>query len=343
MRGIRGVVRFGLMAGGALMAVALANLPHPAAAQVKNCVNGAPLTQSGDFLSITTMLPDGLEEVLAEYFACQALRDSVIIGDHALGGIKVSENNSPRPRDRFTFAFDFFDNGGTLEARQTFGFEKAFLDGRSSFAMRLPLVEVPGSITFGDISLITKFLLFENGTGTSIVSAGLGVSVPTGPGVAQLQPWIGGQFGLGEGFVANGFVSLINPVGVAGGNILTGDLGLGYTIDWDALFAGRPLNIATVTPVVEIHYNNPLGSPGYELNLTVGSLFRFVGGADAFLGVGFPLGPFQPYDVAVTFGFNVPINCGGGDDDLGFLNRCSGNERIVQRMDRDLSRLLAGN
>ena len=67
-------------------------------------------------------------------------------------GLKVSENQSPRPQDRVFFTFDYFSNvNGALNLklgapvsdilvyRYIFGFEKTFDNGNASIGARLPL------------------------------------------------------------------------------------------------------------------------------------------------------------------------------------------------------------
>ena len=67
-------------------------------------------------------------------------------------GLKISENQSPRPQDRVFFTFDYFSNvNGPLNQRlgapvrdirvyrYIFGWEQTFDDGNASIGVRLPL------------------------------------------------------------------------------------------------------------------------------------------------------------------------------------------------------------
>ena len=99
----------------------------------------------------------------------------------AAGGsrrVKISENNSPIPRDRIFYSYNGFDNaipdfiGNTLidVQRHTPGFEKTFLDGMGSIELRTPVAYTQNSnvflngggplkaTEFGNISLALKML-----------------------------------------------------------------------------------------------------------------------------------------------------------------------------------------
>src|SRR5207245_6411457 len=76
--------------------------------------------------------------------------------------------------------------------RQIIGFEKTFLGGNASIGMRLPFNlldarsgDTPGlSGTFadiGDLTVILKALLWEDRDRGLLLSAGVAVTVPTGP------------------------------------------------------------------------------------------------------------------------------------------------------------------
>src|SRR5205823_2792588 len=70
------------------------------------------------------------------------------------GAFKIAENESAAPQDRVFVTYNFYDNlNGSLRGpdqprvdlhRETFGFEKSFLDGNASFGMRLPYLQVTG-------------------------------------------------------------------------------------------------------------------------------------------------------------------------------------------------------
>ncbi len=109
-----------------------------------------------------------------------------------VGLLKLSEDNNPLPRDRVIFNYDYFDNvpftpTGIPVNRYQVGFETTFLDGWTSFEMRLPFASTlnsDGSIgstgtntEFGNIRLAAKALLLRRDQLN--VSVGLGVYLPT--------------------------------------------------------------------------------------------------------------------------------------------------------------------
>lgn len=114
-----------------------------------------------------------------------------------VGILKVSEDNSPFPRDRVIFTYDYFNNvpiglGGLPVNRFQFGFEKTFFEGRLSFEVRAPFASTLSSSSainaeqlateFGNVRLLTKALFL---TGNALnISGGLGVSLPTSEDIA---------------------------------------------------------------------------------------------------------------------------------------------------------------
>ncbi len=113
-------------------------------------------------------------------------------GGVAVRRFKMSENNSPMPRDRFIFNYNYFDNviGGIGNVnRYAFGFERTFHEGSSSIQVLFPFAgtldadQVAGgtiakNTQFGDIPIIFKTILAEREE--YVLAAGLGVTVPTG-------------------------------------------------------------------------------------------------------------------------------------------------------------------
>ena len=110
----------------------------------------------------------------------------------SVGRVKMSEDNSPLPRDRFIFTYDSFGDvpftaNGIGVNRFQFGVEKTFLDGRWSAEVRLPFAGTLAStyrqgaevtdLEFGNIRLALKRLLVRNQY--LAVSTGLGISLPT--------------------------------------------------------------------------------------------------------------------------------------------------------------------
>lgn len=109
-----------------------------------------------------------------------------------VGRTKLSDDNSPMPRDRFIFQYDFFKNAsltanGVDVNRFSPGVEKTFFDGWTSFEFRVPFASTLDStvvqgaestnIEFGNINLTSKALLYRSNEVN--ISTGLGVALPT--------------------------------------------------------------------------------------------------------------------------------------------------------------------
>lgn len=118
---------------------------------------------------------------------------------NSVGIMKLAENTSPIPRDRVFFSYNYFSNvnlvpGGTGVSRFTPGFEKTFLEGRTSVEFRVPMATTLGSNStvdfnqgnvlydsnryqLGNLTTFFKALLLQDEQ--FAVSTGLGVSAPT--------------------------------------------------------------------------------------------------------------------------------------------------------------------
>jgi hypothetical protein len=112
-----------------------------------------------------------------------------------VGFTTISENNSPMPRDRVFFDYDYFSNasltpGGIDVNHFTAGFEKTFLNGRASFEMLLPFASTLDSSSFadgaasratvlGDLYLTFKGLFYASKEFD--ISSGFGLALPTAP------------------------------------------------------------------------------------------------------------------------------------------------------------------
>ncbi len=211
--------------------------------------------------------------------------------------IKISEDQSPRPQDRVYFTFNYFQGvndpvntrlqapiGYTQVFRYIGGFEKTFLDGQGSVGFRVPLDSVTAntasarasgnfggtSTAVGDMSIYGKYVLLENRETGSLLSTGLAVTAPTGPGRfagfdtfapsphgTSFQPFIGYIYNTGRLYF-HGFT--IVDVTTTGSDpvLLYNDFGLGYFIlrpDPNALSA--PL-ISMIAPTFEVHVTDPL-------------------------------------------------------------------------------------
>ena len=104
--------------------------------------------------------------------------------------IKLAENNSPQPRDRIFFSYNFYNDvlGGFGDVNgYTFGLEKTFHGGNCSLEMRLPLANTLAGDQMatrraakgnelGDLTTSFKTIIAQSDR--CLMSAGLGVGIP---------------------------------------------------------------------------------------------------------------------------------------------------------------------
>ena len=115
------------------------------------------------------------------------------IGD-IVGRVRIQDNNSALPRDRFIFDYNFFYNvplasNGVNVNRFVPGIEKTFMDGMGSVEIRVPMAITLTSdfvtdrpadrseYEFGNVVIAPKILLTSNRE--SALAAGIGIAVPT--------------------------------------------------------------------------------------------------------------------------------------------------------------------
>lgn len=111
-----------------------------------------------------------------------------------IGRVRLQDNNSPIPQNRFFFDYNFFHNvpytsTGVDVNRFTPGVERTFWDNMASFEIRVPMgislssnftTDLPPDVShseFGNIAIASKFLLLA--TEECAFTAGCGVSLPT--------------------------------------------------------------------------------------------------------------------------------------------------------------------
>jgi hypothetical protein len=262
-------------------------------------------------------------------------------------GFKIADNMSPRPQDRVFFTFNYFNdlNGAVnqrlgnqvsnLQAyRYIFGFEKTFLDGTASIGIRMPLDTLSaasqirglgGTTTAVDnLTVFTKFVLWQSFETGSLISAGFAVTPPSGPSRfagapsspgfrdTQLQPYLGYIFKKDRWFI-QGFEAVDVPTSSSDVTMLYNDVGIGYFL-YQA--ADRNAFLTSIVPVFETHvnvplnhrgalrFNDPSGTPDV-VDLTFGT--NFVLGRRAVLTTGFvtPVTGPKPFDFEWTALVNV--------------------------------------
>ena len=259
---------------------------------------------------------------------------------------KIADNESPRPQDRFFSTFNFYNNvegdanrrmgadiGIINVYRQIIGFEKTFFDGNASIGMRLPFNlldarngDTPGlsgtSADIGDLTVILKALLWEDRDRGLLLSAGVAVTVPTGPdsfaGVPSVvgafhntlvQPYLGSLWSLNNLFV-QGFSAIDIPTDSNDVTFMFDDIGIGYFL-LRGNGAGR--FITGLAPTFEVHINTPLSHRGGMcgvnipdwVDLTEGVTVEFNRRATLAVGVSTPITGPRPFDLEALAHFNI--------------------------------------
>jgi hypothetical protein len=205
---------------------------------------------------------------------------------------KISDNDSPLPQSRTYFSFNYFYNlndtinqqlGGAIQHtrihREIFGVEWAEDDQSASWGLRLPIDTfnadhtVPGldgtSTDIGDLSIVFKWLLWRNQATGSLLSGGLAVTPPTGPGSfggsnnisvfhnTILQPYLGWIWVNGP-FYLQGFSAVDAPTDLNDVVLLDNSVAAGFF-----LYQNKNSNgLSAIVPTVEVHVNTPLNHRG---------------------------------------------------------------------------------
>ncbi len=215
----------------------------------------------------------------------------------AVRGVKISENQSPRPQDRIYYSFNYFQGvndqvnqrlqapiGYTQIFRNIFGFEKTFLDGQGSLGLRMPLDTVTAASavpkSFGNyggtstavdnISIYAKYILLENRDNGNLLSGGMALGVPTGPGkfaglnsfasitnTTSFQPFLGYIVNSGR-FYLHGFTAIDVPANSQDVTLIYNDAGIGYFLRRPDPDSNVSTMISTIAPTFEVHVTDPL-------------------------------------------------------------------------------------
>ena len=156
---------------------------------------------------------------------------SIVLPGYAVGFVKLTENQSPIPRDRVYMTYSYFKNANFYPTKADVnrfmpGFEKTFFDGWTSVEVRTPFAATVGNgatimpggsgvqeyrdIQFGNMSVIFKTLVWEDKTWA--LTTGMQVMVPTAN-----DTFVNGVNALGEDiqnvYVANESVHLMPFIG----------------------------------------------------------------------------------------------------------------------------------
>jgi hypothetical protein len=231
------------------------------------------------------------------------------------GPLKIAENESPVPRDRVFATYNYYsDVLDTDFHRETFGFEKTFLDGDASFGIRVPVFQFRGDSEIDDFNLITKFVLLRKESG--VLTGGLAVSAPVHgyepveggdkEHIPLIQPYVGYLWRKGNFFV-HGFTSIAVPTDDVLPTVLFNDIGVGYRFDRDG-----PC-LTAITPTFEVHVNTPLsnrdsGDPERRrdsVDLTAGAHFELWGKHTLGFAVGTTVTNPRLFDVEGLVSLNI--------------------------------------
>jgi hypothetical protein len=214
-------------------------------------------------------------------------------------GLKIAENQSPRPQDRFFFSFNYYANvNGSLNERfgapvndirvyrYILGFEKTFDNGNGSIGLRLPIDTLTANSTLvgkfkkfggtstslGNLNIFAKYILKEDPKTGSLISAGFAISPTTGgnnfagaPFIQNInttlfQPFLGYLWIRGN-FYLQGFSAFEFPVNQNQVTEMFNDIGMGYFL----VRSSDPDRFLTgVAPTFEVHINTPLNHRGFD-------------------------------------------------------------------------------
>jgi hypothetical protein len=274
--------------------------------------------------------PDGA--VFAPEFANLVSRLPQIVR----GPFKVTENESPQPRTRAYFSYYFYDQvfrnfGGPAVPRvmvhqQVFGYEQAFWDQRASLGIRLPYNQLVSTSRFysdtalGDITIVSKFVIAEDGTTGSLMSGGLVVTPPTAGrpfestitgdriGGTLLQPYLGFIRRRDRAYL-QGFTSLVVPTDSRDVTLLTNDYQIGYIA-----YENPGALLSSIVPTAELHVNTPLNKRGArrdpvgfvdQVTLLGGTQFMIRDRSGIGIAAGAPITGPRPFSLQVTVQFNL--------------------------------------
>lgn len=252
---------------------------------------------------------------------------------------KISENESPMPRDRAYFMFNYFsdlygsinrrvaDIGRFDEHRESIGFEQSFLGGRMSLGGRLPYSTYMSNSTapgvggtehlLGDLTLVLKTAPYLDVLNRTFISGGVALSLPTAQGVGSpfnnfsVQPYVGWLWAPGDLFF-QGFHGLAIPFEDDDVLFAFNSVGVGYFVFRDPT---PGLVVNGIAPTIEFHVNNPLnhrgafdftdvaGTPDW-MSMTVGTTFLLFGRSMVAVGGNFPVTGPKPYDFEILCQFN---------------------------------------
>ena len=143
---------------------------------------------------------DGWGIAFSHLFTPDPILVNLPSGGGSVRRVKIGENNSPIPRDRLIFNYNFFNDviGDIGDVnRYTVGFEHTLFSDNNSIEVVFPMAssldvdQIAGGIRstdteFGDLTVVFKQQLFDREE--FLVSAGVGLTVPTGDDARVFLP-----------------------------------------------------------------------------------------------------------------------------------------------------------
>ena len=178
----------------------------------------------------------------------------------------------------------------------------------------------------GDLNVFAKYILGENQETGSLISAGLSLTLPTGPaqfaGASYLpalhpttiQPFIGYIWNI-DRFYLHGFLAVDAPVSTQVAMMVYNDIGVGYFLYRDTDDNSEAW-LTAIAPTFETHVNVPLthndpynvndpGSALMSVNLTYGLNFEFRQRSVLTIGLVTPVTNPRPFDYEAQLLLNV--------------------------------------
>src|SRR5262249_18265039 len=154
--------------------------------------------------------------------------------------------------------------------------------------LRAPVVEQVGGDAFvgndiGDVTFLFKYAFLHDRQSGDTLSAGMALTVPTGPGLSTLagdlhplilQPFTGG-FWRADRLYVHGFTSLAVATEERDVTLLFNDVGVGYD-----LYRGPATSLVSgVIPTLEAHVTTPLNNRGDSALVRVPDLVVLTAGS----------------------------------------------------------------
>lgn len=260
--------------------------------------------------------------------------------------LKISENQSPIPTNRLIYSFNYYNqvnydlnhrfNAPISDVniyRHIFGFEKTLFDGYASFGVRAPIntinanSPIPGigkqSTAINLVNVFFKGVIWQNEDRSRLISGGLSLGAPTGPGTFAGAPWLAnlkafelqpflGLYYYRNRFFFQGFTSVEVPIAERLPTLLMNDYAIGYFL----YQAADPDQFLTaIAPVFEVHVNTPLNHRGvnfFSTNdvpdfvvMTYGTSFQFGRRTRLLTGVATPVSGPRVFDIEAMALLNV--------------------------------------